>query len=172
MKSSVVYILSILCFCSCSVSSQPIVKSNKLAMLSIADTNLTPILDSVVCFEKKCKYYNDSLFFTIDVRQKKDVYELQIGSSNDMNNAMNYFEPILGYLYYKNHLFLISNPTSKKFFSMTENTKEFKYIKYDESYQPGGKLILYHIIDDSHTYWNYYYINNKFIFYGKSSSCD
>lgn len=141
-------------------------------MLSIADTSLIPILDSAICFEKKCKYYNDSLFFTIDVRQKQDVYELQIESSNNMNSAQDYFEPILGYLYYNNHLFLVYNQVSEKFFSMTEETKEFKYIKYDESYQSGDTLILYHIIDDSHTSWNYYYINNKFVLNGKTSSCN
>lgn len=104
MKSCVVYVLSNLCLFSCSVSSPPIVKSNKLAMMSIADTNLIPILENAICLEKM-QYYNDSLFFTIDVRQKKDIYELQIGSSYDLNNTMNYFEPILGYLNYKNYLF-------------------------------------------------------------------
>lgn len=172
MKAKVVYILSIFCFCNCSLSSQPIVKSNILTMLSIADTSLIPILDSAISFEKKCTYYNDSLFFTIDVNQKQDVFELQIESSSNINRAQNYFEPILGYLYFKNHLFFVYNQVSKKFFSVLEETKEFKYVKYDESYQSEDTLILYHIIDDSHTYWNYYYINNKFVFDGKSSFCN
>ncbi len=172
MKFSVVYMLLILCFNSCSVSSQHTVKTKELLGLSIIDTSLNTILDSVVSFEKNCDYYNDSLFFTVDVRKIKDVYELQIESSNNINNALDYFEPILGYLYYKSHLFIIYNPVSERFFKRTEETKKFKYIKYDKTYQEEDSLTLYHIIDDSFTIWNYWYINGNFVFKGRSSSCD
>ncbi len=168
----IIYLFSIFWFYSCSVFSQHVVKTSKLPILLITDTCLNSVLDSVVNFEKSCDYYNDSLFFTVDVRVIKEVYELQIGSSNNINEALDYFEPIYGCLYYENHLFIIYNPASDKFFKRTEKTKKFKYIKYDKSYQKGDTLTLYYILDDSYTYWNYWYINNKFVFEGRSSSCD
>ena len=173
MKVNLLYsICFIFCLNSCSVSSQHMIKTNELTLLSIADTNLCTILDSVISFEKKCEYYNDTLCFTIDVRQVKNIYELQIGSANDMDNVLNYFKPIFGYLYYQNHLFIIYDISSKKFFSKTKKIKEFKYTKYDTSHQDGDTIKLYNIIDDTFTYWTYFYINSKFVFQDRSSSCD
>ena len=89
-----------------------------------------------------------------------------------MDEAQNYFKPILRYLYYQNHLFIIYDLASKKFFYKTEETKKFKYTKYDTSYQKGDTITLYHVIDDSFSYWTYWYINDKFVFQDRSSFCN
>lgn len=169
MKSSIICILSILCFCSCSVTSQQIVKSKELAMLSIADTNLTVILDSIICFEKKCSYYSDSLLFTVNIRQVNDIYELQIESSNNVNGVLDYFEPIYGYFYFDDHLFFVFKPESKILFSLTDSTKKFNYTKYLESNKKNKRI---QIIDDSHSFWNYWISNQTFTLKGKSSPCE
>lgn len=171
MKLIIVIFISF-CFYRCSIFSQHIVKSSELSVLSIVDTSLNSILDSVLIFEKNCDYYSDSLFFTIDVRIIKESYELQISSSNNINEALDYFEPIYGCLSYENHLFIIFNPVSERFFKRTEKKSKFNYIKYDKSYQKGDSLTLYHIIDDSYTYWTFWYVNGVFIFKDRSSSCN
>lgn len=172
MKTNLIYFLVITFYLnSCSASSQQTTKSNDLPLLSIDNEGLFPILDSITVLEKKCDYYNDSLFYTIDIREVKGAYELQIESSNNINTALDYFQPTLGYLYYKEHLFLIYG-TYKKFFSMTEKTKKFSYTKYDASQNKSDTTTIDHVIDDSHSYWNYWYAKDKFIFQGKSSFCN
>lgn len=173
MKSSIIFILTILCLSNCSETSQQIVKSKELTkeltMLSIADKNLTVILDSIICFEKRCNYYSDSLLFTINIRQVNDIYELQIESSNNVNDVLDYFEPIYGYFYFNDHLFFVFKPESKILFSLTDSTKQFNYTKFLKSNNKSKQI---KIIDDSHSYWNYWIANQIFIFKGKSSPCE
>lgn len=174
MKLNLIYILSIFCFYSSTVFSQHSRETCDLHLLSITDTPLISILDSITSFEKKCDYYNDSLFFTVNVRKindTNDIYELYVASSNDINGTLD-FDPVLGYFYYKNHLFLVYRNVSEKFFKQTETVKSFTYTKYDDSYQKGDTLILYYIIDDSFTNWVYWYVKDKFIFKDRSSSCN
>lgn len=85
-------------------------------MLSIADTSLNSIFDSVVCFEKNCDYYTDSLFFTIKLKQIKSdsLFALNIQSNNNMRTAIN-LDPD-GYLYYKEHLFMVYGSDNGVFF--------------------------------------------------------
>ncbi len=163
MKFRTIYILSIFCFFYCSAYSQPIKKTKPLNELVIIDTNLYIILDSVIFFEKKCDYYNDSLLFTIDIN-KRNFCNLQISSYNNIDNAFDFFKPILGYFYYKNHLFIVYDTDIKTLFEITHKIKKFEYREIPDTY------IL--IVDCSHTYWYYWYIENKFIFRDRSSPCE
>jgi hypothetical protein len=140
----------------------------ELSMLLIKDTNLVPILDSVVSFDKNCEGYHEPLVFSIDVSFKKEnadeFYELLIASHDDINLAMDSLQPFFGYFYYKNYLFLVFGEAAKKFFSTTKTKKKFTYIIYDEDYK---FKIGYYDVDDSYPYWYCYYIDNRFIFKGR-----
>jgi hypothetical protein len=178
MRSKIIFTFLIVFFSSCTRCPQKIGKDQELSMfktgykelsmLLIKDTNLVPILDSVVRFEKKCKYYDDSLFFIIRVwpikENEYEVYVLRITSFNDIIFAVDPIQPYLGYFYYQNHLFYVEGQDAKKFFSITKTTKKFRYI-LDENSFPWN--------DDSHTSWIYYYIGNRFLFDEESSySCE
>lgn len=78
------------------------------------------------------------------------------------------FSDIIGYCNYDGFVIFIDRKTRDLFFALGENEKAFNYLKYDDTYQPNDNLILYYIIDDSHTVWSYYYIDDSFIFEGKS----
>jgi hypothetical protein len=167
MRKIVIYTLLVVFFNNVSGFSQKTVYK-ELPLLTIADTNLVPILDSAVRFEKKCKYYDDSLYFIIRVwpikKNEYEVYGLRITSFNDIIFALYPIKPYLGYFYYQNHLFYVEGRDAKKFFSITKTTKKFRYILDENSF-------LWE--DDSHTSWIYYYIGNRFLFdRGSSFLCE
>lgn len=61
-------------------------------LVEIKSKELLNELDSVLNFEKKCNYFNDSILFNIDIVQEKDFKEIKIGSVD------NCFFSDLGYL--------------------------------------------------------------------------
>ena len=168
MRKIVIYTLLVVFFNNVSGFSQGIVIKSyvkyykELPLLTIADTNLVPILDSAVSFEKKCEDYNESWVFTLGIRLTKkdtfDLYVLEISSSDDIDDALDDPETYSGFFFYQNHLFLVYGQDLKKFFSFSNIIVKFKY--YVNNFL---------IIDDSHSSLVYYYIGNRFLFDRDSS---
>jgi len=163
MRKIVIYTLLVVFFNNVSGFSQKTVKYYKeLPLLTIADTNLIPILDSAVSFEKKCERYNESWVFTLGIWLTKedtfDLYVLEISSSNDIDDALNDLRTYSGFFFYQNHLFLVYGQDLKKFFSFSNIIVKFKY--YMDNFL---------IFDDSHSRRVYYYIGNRFLFDRDSS---
>jgi hypothetical protein len=173
MKLNLTFLYLTLCFFySGSVSSQHISKNSELTLLSIKNSELYSILDSIISFEKNCGYYSDSLFFTINLRQIKgdSLHVLNIQSNNNMKTAI-----ILapdGYLYYKEHLFMVYGADNEVFFSKTNKKRKFKYVEYSPNHKKDNVVTVIDILDDSFTIWVYWYIKDHFIFKDKAGSCD
>jgi hypothetical protein len=149
--------------------SQHIEKSNVLTHLTIVDSNICIVLDSIVENEKKCEYYNEKLIFVFDIKKSKDEYHLTIESVND-SNIIQGLEPY-GYFYFDNHLVIIDGDICKKIFSSTKRTRKFRYIEYDLSYQEDDKKVIYYFNDDSYSNWHYLYTNGNLIFKNKFTTC-
>lgn len=160
----------ILFFNSWIAFSQHIKKQNELVHLTIPNKDVCTILDSIVVAEKKCEYYNKNLIFTINIRKVENDYSVIIESIID-SNIVQRLDPY-GYFYYQKHLIVVDGDTCESIFSKTKEKRKFKYIKYDPTYQEQGKPFkVYYFNDDSFSQWSFWYINNKFKFDSKSSSC-
>lgn len=155
--------------CSHALLSQHIEKYNILTHLTIADSNICIVLDSIVENEKKCEYYNDKLIFAFDIKKYKGEYYLTIESVND-SNIVQALEPY-GYFYYDSHLVLINGDTCKKIFSTTKHQRKFKYFEYELNYQKDDKKVIYYFNDDSYSNWHYLYTKGNLIFKDKFTSC-
>jgi hypothetical protein len=158
MRKIVIYTLLVVFFNNVSGFSQKTVKYYKeLPLLTIADTNLIPILDSAVSFEKNCEHYNESWVFILKIWLTKkdtfDLYVLEISSFNDIDDALDYPGTYSGFFFYQNHLFLVYGQDLKKFFSFSNIIVKFKY--YVNNFP---------IDDDAHSRRVYYYIGNRFLF--------
>jgi hypothetical protein len=146
-------------------------KENNTVATSVAiviNNDLINILDNAVHHEKKCAYFSDSLPFTINVRLIKHVYELQIESLTNINDAFDYFEPIYGCLYHRNHLFFIYGTDASAFFLLTGQSENFK----SKSHTALENQNAYQIVGGSFSIWNYWHYNNTFYFRGISSNCE
>lgn len=170
MRKLLCIFLVVHCLYSGEFYCQHIKKTIVLPEFSVTNPALFPILDSVIAYERTCPYYNDSVFFLFKCREIQSITELTIYSLNSINDPVDFFEfsDIIGYCNYDSFIIFIDRKTRDLFFALGENEKAFNYLKYDDTYQPKDNLILYYIIDDSHTVWCYYYIDDSFIFNGKS----
>lgn len=169
MKTKLLFLVVFLFFYSCSIFPQfaYTIKKKSITKLDIKNEKLLPILDTMILLEKKCKYYNDSLCFTIFInsRTNTNFESIQIESTNDFFSVFEFFEPILGYFHYNNHLFFVYNLTKyERFFLKTNKTKTFYYKQYK-----ANSLI---VIDDSHTYCTFDIIDDNFVNKSLSYPCD
>lgn len=166
------FLLIIVFFFKCSAFSQHQELSKELTLLSVTDRTLFPILDSMISSEQKCKYYNDSLFFTIHIRNIycDSIHLINIQSNNNLRIALN-LEPD-GYLYYAKHLFMIYGFKEGLFFATSNNKKVFTCSEFILNSKRDTLVTNLEILNDSFTIWRYYYIDNKFILQDKSSSCN
>jgi hypothetical protein len=164
MRKIVIYTLLVVFFNNVSGFSQEVVIKcyekyyKELPLLTIADTNLIPILDSAVSFEKNCERYNESWVFTLKIWLTKkdtfDLYRLEISSSDDIDEALNDPLTYSGFFFYQNHLFLVYGQDVKKFFSFSKIIVKFRYCSMNRL----------PIFDDAHSSRVYYYIGNRFLF--------
>jgi hypothetical protein len=95
---------------------------------------------------------------------------LNIQSNNNMKTAIN-LDPD-GYLYYKEHLFMVYGSDNEVFFSKTNKKRRFKYVEYSPSLKKDNFVTVIDILDDSFTIWVYWYVRDHFIFKDRSGSCD
>ena len=149
---------------------QHIRKTVVLPEFSVKNKELLAILDSVTSYERTCPYYSDSVFFIFNCRDIENTVEVTIYALNTMNSEMDSFEfdDIIGYCQYDDFVIFINRKARDLFFAIEGNERLFHYVKYDDTYQPKDKLIVYYIIDDSFTIWRYFYVVDHFVFDGKS----
>lgn len=98
------------------------------------------------------------------------MVEMTIYADNSTNCPTDFFElfDIIGYCRYNGFVFFINRKARNLLFSINENKQTFDYIKYDDTYQPKDKNIIYYILDDSYSIWVYYYDSNHFLYITKS----
>lgn len=162
MKHYLILIMASLQLCSCLSQSQSVLEYKQLPMLLIENEELFPLFDKSISFYDNVREKPDSLFFTINTnkRSEQDFYTLQISSNEHRITIFNGYEDPVGFFYYKNHLFVVYNQKSEKFFSVTNNKRSFCH---DPKIKE--KLI---VLDDSLPYWDYIYYNDNFILCGES----
>jgi len=141
---------------------------DSLHIISITNSDLFTILDSIVFHEKQCVYYNDSLVFNVFVNDcNKSYTAIQIGAiGNDIIRVGNE----LGCFMHKDHMFIVKGKkVNEMFFSILK-----KYIQIDfyESKMEEGVINIDVYEDDSYSYWNYYFQDSIFFFESKNSMCE
>lgn len=170
MKKHVALLIIFFCTISFVANSQDL-KIIQLPFVTIKDTTIKPILDSVVTFEKKCDYYNDSTIFVINVfPQNQDLYSIQISSTNELNYAMYFANNVLGCFYYQDHLFVVFDDDNK-LFKKTNKKSDIEYLQFNFSTNKNRPKITVKAKDEGRTNWHYTYANNKFIYNSKISQC-
>jgi hypothetical protein len=170
MKKQILLFVIFLSAISFLANSQDI-KIIQLPFVSMRDTTIKPILDSVVNFEKRCDYYNDSTIFVIIVSPKNnDLYSLQITSTNKLNYAMYFSNTVLGCFYYQNHIFIVFDDDNK-LFKKTNKKSSIEYMQFNFSNSKNSPKISLKAKDETRTYWDYTIVNNKFIYNGKTTQC-
>lgn len=126
-------------------------------VLVVKDSILISIIDSLINFEKRCDYFNNSLRFSIFLNMDSTI---QISSISDRT-----IEVLgLGCFTYRGHLFLVGGKIlNANLFSITNRRKTITYYKPPkEEIQPE---------DDSYTEWIYKYSHGKFIFISHHTFC-
>lgn len=153
------FLLIIGAFNSKAQSNYEIINSR---LVEIKSKELLNELDSVLNFEKKCNYFNDSILFNIDIVQEKNFKEIKIGSVD------NCFFSDLGYSFiYKNCLFQIFSDSSHLDSNLYIVTKYWMHytINADKLIRESGAN------DDSRGVFDYEYKDG--IFYRKNAFfCD
>jgi hypothetical protein len=92
--------------------------------LSINDTNLTLLLDSLVKSEKKCLNYDNSLIWTISITEKQNSDHLiEITMQSEINKNYDY----LGFFYIDKTFFIVMNKRVKSLFSICNTKKTFSF---------------------------------------------
>lgn len=162
MKTHLLLLLASMLLGGCQIKSQVIVKYKQLSLLTIEKREIIPLLDNSVEFFNQIETRPDSLYFIIRThkRSEKDFQILQIDSDEHRNTIFNGYDDPIGFLYYKNYLFVVYDKESELFFSLTDTKKNFYYDPYIKN-----KL---QVIDDSHPYWVYQYFDGHFKLLGES----
>ena len=144
----------------------------ELKKLKLFDKGLCKIIANSIKHEKKCDYYSDDLIFTISVNKSESGVSLIIETIEDKNIALG-LKPV-GYFKKENHLFLVDGYDWNKFFASSNQKKEFRYVKYDPTYQEPNseKIIVHYFTDDSFSQWEYVYNDGNFKLKNKSKSCE
>lgn len=149
-------------------------KDKILDLYAIESEKLELVVDSIIEFEKKEFYYNDSLVFLVFVRLlespeiKKvvegDLFDICINTTETLSDL----DRASGYFYYMDHLFLIcSNNDKFRLLKKTNKTMKFQY-KYKVNSNNNDKHRTTNLtpIDDTHTSWCYLYYQKTDVFKG------
>lgn len=152
-------------------------KDKILDLYAIESEKLELVVDSIIEFEKKEFYYNDSLVFLVFVRLlespeiKKvvegDLFDICINTTETLSDL----DRASGYFYYMDHLFLIcSNNDKFRLLKKTNKTMKFQY-KYKVNSNNNDKHRTTNLtpIDDTHTSWCYLYYQKTDVFKGMSN---
>ena len=152
-------------------------KDKILDLYAIESEKLELVVDSIIEFEKKEFYYNDSLVFLVSVRLlespeiKKvvegDLFDICINTTETLSDL----DRASGCFYYMDHLFLIcSNNDKFRLLKKTNKTMKFQY-KYKVNSNNNDKHRTTNLtpIDDTHTSWCYLYYQKTDVFKGMSN---
>lgn len=156
---------------SLNAFSQHQERSTELIRVIGENKEFCEILDSIISHERQCTYYSDNLLFAIDVKKQETNYFIFIESLQDSNLVLG-LSPY-GYFYYEDHLVIVSGYYTEELFSKSQDKRKFNYVEYDPDFQEEGSEKIINVFnDDSFSQWQYWYVKNKFIFKGKSTTCD
>ena len=119
-----------------------------LNVVEVEDSTLTTIIDSLISFEKQCKYFKPNLNFSIFLHSDSFV-AIESMNHKIVESAVN-----LGCFKYRGHLFVVGGrELNINIFAFTDRKIEITY------YEPTDKDIFQE--DDSYTAWHYKYINDQ-----------
>jgi hypothetical protein len=172
MKTDRLFIILALLLSSSVVYSQPREKKRYLPEAKIEREDFILLMDSVVCFEKKCDYYTDSIPFMITFIVNPDdssMYMIEIGSSDRIDDCFSIDDNLpIAFYRIKNHVCLLYNELPEFIFSIANEKTEFVYKDYFEFYRNSDAIMW---VDDGFTGWRYYFYDNEFHFDGKYTFC-
>ena len=149
------------------VFSQKIIKKEgRLPILELVDSAITTKLDSIINYEKTCRYYDKLLFFYLTISPKPSSnFEFYFESSDSYEYAFS--KPNVnrfGCFIYNKHIFVVENYMfCPLIFKKTTHSKKIKYKVC---------ILEYPIEDDSFTKWIYILDNGKLYFIKRGSYCD
>lgn len=132
----------------------------KEALLS--DSGILIMLEKVLQIEKNCSYYNDSLFYKVDIYEidsVKDSIIIKFEPDDDVRSFFYYKEPI-AFMQYKAHKLFFFSKKPDKVFTLSNR---FETFIIDDKYEV--------YINDS---WNQYYfgiVRDKFLYLGSLINC-
>ncbi|MDR2057042.1 MAG: hypothetical protein LBP83_01935 [Dysgonamonadaceae bacterium] len=139
--------------------------------LSIENTDLIIMLDSIIIHEKSCDYYSEVLIFVINLEPHNNA--ILIGS---IGNRVFYDGRQLGCFVYQNHLFVVEGKLLD--ITLFKKTGKKKYNIFSKSRSGYNKKTKEWFLDadafqnDSYSYWYYFYKDGEFTFDSKSTCCN
>lgn len=134
---------------------------DSVIVFEIKNSNLIPVLDSMILLEKKCEYYNSKLVFNIKIYPNKGYSNIQIEAIRYKPGGRLY----LGCFQYSGHLFLVSGQFEESLFVKTNKKKPIEIHKEKKR----SDHIL--IEDDTFSSCLYKYLDNQFYLIGRLSYC-
>lgn len=154
----------------CSMGSFPQNNKDTLDVLSIENQDLAKIFDKVIHHEKKCDYYNDSLFFSVHLQEKEGSLNVQI---EPIGNRKIQLGNEKGCIEHQGHLFFVEGKNlDSTLFSITGKSKNIIYYKSENLIDSKtGEAILDVIEDDSFSIWVYRYVNQSFVLENHHTFC-
>lgn len=146
-------------------------KSEKIPYISIIDSSILLLLDSMLAVEKECSYYHDSICFTIDICN----YDWDFGQECRLKDSMIvvihsvphkpyiFLNDNIGHFTLYGHLCFVSGYLLPELFALTDSssiiTSTETQFKRTGPYSP-GQIPIIQIEDDSKTVWEYQYNKN------------
>ena len=124
MKSNIFLIVFLFIGVILYGQNTPVTISTKL--VEVKSKNLLNEIDSVLKFERKCTYFNDSTMFGIYIRNKNDYKEISIVACNDFALSNNDCIFI-----YKNHIFQIFSDSTNLDITLYTLTRYYMYFTVD-----------------------------------------
>ncbi len=146
-----------------NLNAQHLQKHVELHKLKINNDKFSDILERIVEHERDCYYFNSKLSFSIYVSENENLLSVTIASIDDLNILLS--NEAYGYFKFEKHIFIVRGINPHAIFSITHDKKIFKFFDYsDESFQPkeGETPILYFLVNDRFSQWNYNYKNADF----------
>jgi len=163
------FLLLFILFGSNITYSQNKKQSINLPLLTFENQTLVSILDSIILFEKKCVYYNDSLPFCLTIEESNEINcvnnkneidtTIQIESFNEIGAALR-IHPI-GYFKFLSHLVFVYGKMHDILFTKSSQFKSFYY-----------KTTKLRITDDSFTQCVFKYSNGKLTLVHRYTYCE
>ena len=134
------------------------VKDTALVEMGVKDEKLYPILDSIMAYERSCKYYTDSLSYNIYIN-KKDNIIIQISSECDPGSILDGFNE--GCFLYKGKEFAVWGNGWDILFFKKDNYIRFPYQIYYPQTGDVNSMWVYQYIDGSFVLQSYCRCNDK-----------
>lgn len=133
-----------------------------IVVLKVKEVKLLNVLDSIIFFEKKCKYYNKKLIFDINIQSIQNYTSIQIESFG--HNRL-YERNHIGCFKYNGNLFFVSGDLIDSLFFRTKKQYRFKKQKTE------NKNTVYLNEEGMYLSALFKYSNNQIILIGRSTPC-